>query len=110
MSEGNKLIQEVADLMSGEFGDGESNYLLAMQIIELVRDSEWVSIDTPPESSCEVILVFKDGSMGFDRYDHERETFDFDEYKEHIENGGGWVTSPTHWAIRPSPPTNKGDK
>ena len=102
------LIKQAEEFLDANDWGWKREQLL--QLISLIRNHDkqgWVSVDSPPKETGTVILYFKNGDQCFDRYDAERETFDFDEYKEHIENGGGFVTVATHWQPLPSPPEEK---
>lgn len=101
-----ELIYEVADMVA----DAEllTSTAIAKEIIELVRGSEWVSVEEfqqePNEGEC--FILYK-GRVVFAYHDH-RERFMFGKYSNNC-----YMTeciSAVMPIVIPSPPTNKGDK
>lgn len=112
MNKEEKLIEEVAYYMANKIPpDDWYTYQLgehAKQIIDLVRGSEWVSVDTPPEYDAVVdTLIFSTENKEYQRrvtdmLYSKRLGFEFSQRYHPAEYVAFWMPLP-------SPPTNKGE-
>lgn len=83
----------------------------AKTIIDLVRGSEWVSVDERlPEENTDVLCTqyaYMDENKG--RYQMVGFRIDDEWFSSSIDDEPESCFTPTHWMPLPSPPTNKGE-